>query len=91
MEESRIIMDNLILTKSKWVCVNRSYVNKELLTEGKIYEFTKEVSICPVTNVDLSIISFIADDARSYLIDLNNENDFIPLEEWRQKQLDKIL
>ena len=84
-------MDDLILSKSKWVCVNRSYVNKELLTEGKIYEFTKEVSICPVTNVDLSLISFIADDARSYLIDLNNENDFIPLEEWRQRQLNKIL
>ena len=90
MEESRIIMDPLS-TKSKWVCVNRSYVNKELLTEGKIYEFTKEVSICPVTNVDLSLISFIADDARSYLIDLNNENDFIPLEEWRQRQLNKLL
>ena len=80
-----------MLIKSYWVCVNRSYVNKELLTEGKIYEFTKEVSICPVTNVDLSIISFIADDTRSYLIDLNNENDFIPLEEWRQRQLNKLL
>lgn len=80
-----------MLIKSYWVCINRSYVNKELLTEGKIYEFTKEVSICPVTNVDLSLISFIADDARSYLIDLNNENDFIPLEEYREKQLDTLL
>ena len=80
-----------MLIKSYWVCINRSYVNKELLTEGKIYEFTKEVSICPVTNVDLSLISFIADDDRSYLIDLNNENDFIPLDEWRQRQLNKLL
>jgi hypothetical protein len=84
-------MEDIMITKSKWVCFNRSYVNKELLTEGKIYEFTKEVSICPVTGYDLSLISFIADDARSYLIDLNNENDFIPLEEWRQRQLNKIL
>lgn len=79
------------IIKSKWVCINRSYVNKELLTEGKVYEITKDVSICPVTDVDLSLTSFIADDGRSYLIDLNNENDFIPLDEWREKQLDKLL
>ena len=79
------------IIKSKWVCINRNYVNKELLTEGKVYEFTKDISICPVTDIDLSITSFIADDGRSYLIDLNNENDFITLEEYRQQQLDKIL
>ena len=79
------------IIKSKWVCINSSYVNKELLTEGKVYEFTKDVSICPVTNIDLSLTSFIADDGRSYLIDLNNENDFIPLEQYRQEQLNKIL
>jgi hypothetical protein len=79
------------LIVSKWVCINRSYVNKELLTEGKVYEFTKDVSICPVTNIDLSLTSFIADNGLSYLIDLNNENDFIPLEQYRQEQLNKIL
>jgi hypothetical protein len=79
------------MTITKWVCINRSYVNKELLTEGKVYEITKEVSICPVTDIDLSLTSFIADDGRSYLIDLNNENDFIPLEEYRQQQLNKLL
>ena len=79
------------IIKSKWVCINRSYVNKELLTEGKVYEITKDVSICPVTDVDLSLTSFIGDDGRSYLIDLNNENDFITLEEYRQQQLDKLL
>jgi len=47
--------------------------------------------MCPVTDVDLSITSFIADDGRSYLIDLNNENDFIPLEEYRDKKISKIL
>jgi hypothetical protein len=76
---------------TKWVCINRSYVNKELLTEGKVYEFTKDISICPVTDIDLSLTSFIADDGRSYLIDLNNVNDFITLEEYRQKQLNKLL
>ena len=79
------------IIKSKWVCINRSYVNKELLTEGKVYEITKDVSICPITDVDLSLTSFIGDDGRSYLIDLNNENDFISLEEYRQNQLDKLL
>lgn len=79
------------IIKSKFVCINRSYVNKELLTEGKVYEITKDVSICPVTDIDLSLTSFIADDGRSYLIDLNNENDFIPLEEYRQQQLNKLL
>jgi hypothetical protein len=79
------------IIKSKWVCINRNYVNNSLLTEGKVYEITKEVSICPVTDIDLSITSFIADDGQSYLIDLNNENGFITLEEYRQQQLDKIL
>jgi hypothetical protein len=79
------------IIKSKCVCINRSYVNKELLTEGKVYEITKDISICPITDVDLSITSFIGDDGQSYLIDLNNENDFIPLEEYRQQQLDKLL
>lgn len=79
------------IIKSKWVCINSNYVNKQLLTEGKVYEFIKDVSICPFTDVDLSITSFIGDDGRSYLIDPNNENDFIPLEEYRQKQLDRIL
>lgn len=79
------------IIKSKWVCINCSYVNKELLTEGKVYEITKDISMCPVTDVDLSITSFIADDGRSYLIDLNNENDFIPLEEYRDKKISKIL
>lgn len=79
------------IIKSKWVCINRNSVNKELLTEGKVYEFTKDISICPVTDIDLSITSFIADDGRSYLIDLNNENDFITLEEYRDKKISKIL
>jgi hypothetical protein len=79
------------MTITKWVCINRSDVNKDLLTEGKVYEITKDVSICPVTDVDLSLTSFIGDDGRSYLIDLNNENDFITLEEHRQQQLDKLL
>jgi hypothetical protein len=79
------------IIKSKWICINRSDVNKDLLTEGKVYEITKDVSICPVTDVDLSLTSFIGDDGRSYLIDLNNENDFITLEEYRQQQLDKLL
>ena len=63
-----------MLIKSKWVCINRNYVNKELLTEGKVYEIITDTSICPITDIDL-----------------NNDNDFIPLEEYRQQQLDKLL
>ncbi len=41
-----------------------------ILTVGKIYEITKETSICPVTNLDLSRISFIAYNGHFYLIEL---------------------
>jgi len=78
---------NTIITK--WVCINRSDVNKDLLTEGKVYEITKDISICPVTNIDLSHTYFIADNGRSFRIDL--KNDFTPLEEYRQEQLNKII
>ena len=70
---------------TKWVCINRSDVNKDLLTEGKVYEIITE------TSFGLSHTSFIADNGRSYLIDLDNINEFITLEEWREKQLDKLL
>jgi len=85
-----------MITKSKWICIECNYVNKGLLTIGKVYEVTTDTAIDPFTNADLSISSFISDNGQSYLIDLNNKsmqfhNDFIPLEEYRQRQLDKIL
>ena len=73
------------MTITKWICINRGDVNKDLLTEGKIYEIITE------TNFGLSQTSFIADNGKSYLIDLDNINEFITLEEWREKQLDKLL
>lgn len=73
------------MTITKWVCINRSDVNKDLLTEGKVYEIITE------TSFGLSKTSFIADNGRSYRIDLDNINEFITLEEWREKQLDKLL
>jgi hypothetical protein len=73
------------MTLTKWVCINCSDVNKDLLTEGKVYEIITE------TNFGLSKTSFIADNGRSYIIDLDNINEFITLEEWREKQLDKLL
>ena len=73
------------MTITKWVCINRSDVNKDLLTVGKVYEIITE------TSFGLSHTSFIADNGRSYLIDLDNINEFITLEEWREKQLDKLL
>lgn len=73
------------MTITKWVCIIHSDVNKDLLTEGKVYEIITE------TSFGLSHTSFIADNGRSYLIDLDNINEFITLEEWREKQLDKLL
>ena len=73
------------MTITKWVCINRSDVNKDLLTEGKVYEIITE------TSFGLSHTSFIADNGRSYLIDLDNINEFITLEEWRDKKIDNIL
>jgi len=67
-----------------------------ILTVGKIYEITKETSICPVTNLDLSRISFIADNGHFYLIELEqwktywNKSIFITLEECREKKLLKL-
>jgi hypothetical protein len=72
------------MTITKWVCINRSDVNKDLLTEGKVYEIITE------TNLGLSHTSFIADNGRSYRIDLDNINEFITLEEWSDKKIDNI-
>mgnify|MGYP003353491355 CR=1 FL=1 len=75
----------------KWVCVECHYVNKGILTPGKVYEFTKETEYDPFTNIDIiSIISFIGDDGKSYLVN-NDDKDFITLEEHRNKQLEKYL
>ncbi len=84
-------MDKIEVTK--WVCVRIHYTNKGIMTVGKVYDFIKEISICPVTLVDLSQTSFIGDDGKSYLIHQYEQIDmsFIPLEEYRQEQIDKIL
>ncbi len=78
---------------TKWVCVKLHDANEDILTIGKIYDIIKEVSICPVTNIDLSITSFIADDGKYYLIHEDRQIDmnFISLEQYRQQQLDKII
>jgi hypothetical protein len=87
------------LTTSKWICINiqtthsnwfNEYINKDIITVGKVYEFTKDTATCPDTGADLSHTSFIGDDGLSYLVD-NDEINFIPLELHRQQQLDKIL
>jgi hypothetical protein len=84
-------MDKIEVTK--WVCVNSHYTNKGITTVGKVYEFIKEISICPITLIDLSHTSFIGDDGQSYLIHDNEQIDmsFISLEQYRQDQLNKIL
>ncbi len=78
---------------TKWVCVKLHDANKNILSIGKTYDIIKEITICPVTNIDLSITSFIADDGQSYTIHADEQinMNFISLEEYRQEQLNKIL
>jgi hypothetical protein len=75
----------------QWVCIECNYVNKEILTVGKVYEIITETNIDPFTNADLSISSFIGDDGKSYLIDFTRDNAFIPLDEYRQQKLNYLL
>jgi len=76
----------------KCVCVKLHDVNDDILTIGKVYDIVKDISICLVTNIDLSHTSFIADDGKSYLIHSDEQIDmnFISLEEWREKKLNEL-
>jgi len=78
------------ITKSKFVCINCSYVNRGLLTVGKVYEVITKTDID--LGVDFGHTSFIADDGKSYLIvnSIDTQN-FITLEEWRELQLNKLV
>ena len=84
-------MDKIEVTK--WVCFTTHDANEDILTIGKVYDIVKEIAICPITNIDLSHTSFIADDGKSYLIHAYEQiaMNFISLEQYRQDQLDKIL
>lgn len=85
MEESRIIMDPLSIKTIKWVCVtSKAWGSDQYQTPGKIYDVTVEVMYGEET------YSFVGDDGKEYLLFLSDD-DFIPLEEWRQRQLNKLL
>jgi hypothetical protein len=73
------------ITKSKWICVNCKVPGSDKYqTLGKTYDVTVEVLYGEET------ASFIGDDGQEYLF-FGGDGDFITLEEWRERQLNKIL
>jgi len=78
------------ITKSKWVYTKNDAIYNDIVTKGKVYEIITETAIDPFTSSDLTHNSFIGDNGISYLVDLNNDY-FIPLDEWREIQLIKLI
>lgn len=78
---------------NKYVCINTNYNDKNILTHRKIYDIIREISICSVTNIDLSYSYFIGDDGKSYIIQTDEQIgiNFISLDLYRQKQIDRLL
>jgi len=80
------------ITKSKWVCINCSYVNRGLLTVGKVYEVITETDInLQSYPYSFEFASFISDDGKSYLMGNSIDRELITLEEWRELQLNKLV
>lgn len=70
----------------KWVCIsNLNIIKKEydFLTVGKVYD---------VTTYTDSISTYICDKGIERIFNADEESDnFITLDEWRNRQLDKLL
>ena len=79
-----------VITIEKMVCTTCTPVNSNILTPGRIYIVTTEKAKDTFSGIDLTRRSFIGDDGNDYLIQYN-DGEFITLEEWRQRQLNKIL
>lgn len=70
---------------SKWVCVaSKDWGSEVYQTIGKTYDVTVEVFHGEET------YSFVGDDGKEYLLFLSDD-DFITLEEWRERQINKLL
>ena len=65
------------------VCVNKNRFSKDELTIGKTYEIIEDIS------EGINCFYFVADDG-SELLYFDNDKDFIPLEQWREQQLNQI-
>lgn len=85
-----------VITTEKMVCTTT--VNSNILTPGKIYVVTTNKSIDTSSDIDITLKTFIGDDGNDYLLAVNSASiqyndlgEFITLEEWRQRQLNKIL
>lgn len=73
------------IKKFKWVCVaSKTWGSESYQTIGKTYDVTVDVMYGEET------YSFVGDDGTEYLF-FPGDDDFIPLEEWRERQLNKIL
>jgi len=68
----------------KVICVNNNRFSKDELTIGKTYEILSH------TEHGDTVQWFIADDG-SELLFFDNDTDFIPLEQWRENQINKLL
>ena len=79
-----------VITTEKMVCTTCTPVNNHILTPGRIYVITTEKANDTSSDIDISLRTFIGDDGNDYLIQYN-DGEFITLEEWRQRQLNKIL
>jgi hypothetical protein len=78
-------MEDLILTKSKWVCVaSKTWGSEKYQTIGKTYDVVVEVMYGEESG------SFVGDDGEEYIF-FPGDDDFVTLEEWRQRQLNKLL
>ena len=82
-------MNTVILKIEKWICIQTSSHSKKYLTPGKIYDVITDSFLLEETEWKTSY--FVGDDGVEYLHSRNiHGSELIPLEEWRQKQLDKL-
>lgn len=73
------------IKKFKWVCIaSKTLGSEKYQTIGKTYDVTVDVMYGEET------ASFVGDDGTEYLF-FPGDDDFVPLEEWRERQINKIL
>jgi len=73
------------IKKFKWVCIaSKTWSSEKYQTIGKTYDVTVDVIYGEET------ASFVGDDGTEYLF-FRGDDDFVPLEEWRERQINKVL
>jgi hypothetical protein len=73
------------IKKFKLVCIaSKTWGSEKYQTIGKTYDVTVDVMYGEET------ASFVGDDGAEYLF-FPGDDDFVTLEEWRERQLNKVL